>query len=154
MVVTDRPVHKIVRKASSHLIHKIYMHILCLKSCQSTSLMVICLLLLPWCTTITGYRISSNNSNSQQQPTASYRQTSKFLPEVSGPTREKTTTNSIYMWQFQVCYHYTYCSMYEEWFKLWLHRWNSLLPVNKQGLCHTSPAIYRNFTSTISYTIH
>ena len=35
--------------------------------CQSTSLMISCLLLLPWCTAITGYQISNNNSNTQQQ---------------------------------------------------------------------------------------
>jgi len=44
---------------------------------------------------ITGYWISSNNSNSQQQPTASYRQTSKSLPGASVPTRVKTSTNRI-----------------------------------------------------------
>ena len=53
------------------------------------------LLRLPWCNTITGYQISSNNSNSQQQPTADYRQTSKLLPGVSQPTRAKTTTNRV-----------------------------------------------------------
>ena len=37
---------------------------------QATSLMVSHLFLLPWCTAIAGYQISSNNSNSQQQPTA------------------------------------------------------------------------------------
>ena len=47
--------------------------------CQLTSLMVSCLLLVPWCTAITGYWICSNKSNSQQQPTAGYRQTSKSL---------------------------------------------------------------------------
>ena len=32
---------------------------------------------------ITDYQISSNNSNSQQQPTAGYRQTSKLLLGMS-----------------------------------------------------------------------
>ena len=59
-----------------------------------------CLFLLPWYTAITGYWISSNNSNSQQQPTAGYRQTRKLLPGVSQPRRVKTTTNGICKWQF------------------------------------------------------
>ena len=108
MVVIDRPVHRIVSKASSHLMHKIYMLILCLKSHLFLPVNPPNGNLSPWCTTITGYRISSNNSNSQQKPTVSYRQTSKSLPEASGPIREKTTRNRIYMWQFQVCYHYAY----------------------------------------------
>ena len=65
--------------------------------CQYTGVMVSRLLLLPWCTAITGYWISSNKSNSQQQPTAIYRQTSKSLPGASPLTRVKTTTNTIYM---------------------------------------------------------
>ena len=52
------------------------------------------LLLLPWCMVIADYHTSSDNSNSKQQPTASYRQTSKSLTSVS-ETR-KTTTNTIY----------------------------------------------------------
>ena len=41
------------------------------------------LLLLPCCMVIADYHTSSDNSNRQQQPTASYRQTSKSLPGVS-----------------------------------------------------------------------
>ena len=55
----------------------------------------------PWCTTITGYHTSSDNSNSQQQPTAGYRQTSKLLPGVSQSRRVKSTTNGICTWRFK-----------------------------------------------------
>ena len=50
---------------------------------QSTSLMVRNLLFLPWCTAITGYWISSNNSINPQLPTAGYRQRSKSLAGVN-----------------------------------------------------------------------
>ena len=33
--------------------------------------------ILPWCTAITGYQASNNNSNSQQQSTRGYKQASK-----------------------------------------------------------------------------
>ena len=61
------------------------------------------LLLLPWCTATAGYHTSSDNSNSQQQPKADYRQTSKFLQSASQPRRVKTTKNGIYTWQFKYC---------------------------------------------------
>ena len=64
--------------------------------CQLIYIMVSCLLFLPWCTAITGYRISSNNSNSQQQPTIGYRQTSKSPSGMSQPTIVKATANRIY----------------------------------------------------------
>ena len=67
----------------------------------SISLKVRCLLFLSCCIAITGYQISSNNSNSQQQPTASYRQTSKSLPGKSRPTGVKITANRIHPWQFK-----------------------------------------------------
>ena len=52
------------------------------------------LLLLLWCTAITGYKINNNNSNTQ--PSA---QTNKqLLLGKSLPTRVKTTTNKIYAW--------------------------------------------------------
>ena len=54
-----------------------------------------------WCMASTGYWISSTNSNIQQQQAADYRQTSKSLPGASPPTRMKTTTNRIYIWQFK-----------------------------------------------------
>ena len=69
--------------------------------CQYTGLMVSSLLLLPQCMAITGYQISSTNSNSQQQPTAGCRQTSKSLPSTSPPTRVKITTDTIYALQFK-----------------------------------------------------
>ena len=43
-----------------------------------------------------GYHTNSDNSDSQQQPTVSYGQTSKALPGASEPRREKTTTTGIY----------------------------------------------------------
>ena len=55
----------------------------------------------PWCTAITGYHTSSDNSNSQQQPTVAYRQTSKLLPGVSQSRRVKSTTNGICTWRFK-----------------------------------------------------
>ena len=69
--------------------------------CQLTSLRVICMLLLPWCPAITGHWICSNNSKSQQQPIAGYRQTSKLLPGAIHPTRVKATTNKIDLRQFK-----------------------------------------------------
>ena len=73
-----------------HIMPKTVTHL-----CQSTGLMV-SLLLPPWHTAIVGYWVNSNNSNSQQQPIAGYRQTSKSLPGTNLPTR---TTNRI----IQVC---------------------------------------------------
>ena len=89
---------------------------------------------LPWCTAIIGYQKSSNNSNSQQQPSTGYRQTSKPLPGTSGPTRVKTSTNRIHTWQFKYSKHYAYCSMHEQWFNLWLYHWSWLLPVHKRSI--------------------
>ena len=94
VVMIGRPVHGIANIASLRHRYKIYLYVsFCLK--QSTNLMVSQLLLLPWYTAITGYWISSNNSNSQQQLTAGYRQTSKSLPGLSWPTGVKTTTSRI-----------------------------------------------------------
>ena len=42
---------------------------------QDAGLMTSCLLLLPWCMATTGYQISSDSSNSQQQLKAGYKQT-------------------------------------------------------------------------------
>ena len=64
-------------------------------ACRSTSLLASHLLLLPWCMAIAGYGISSDNSNSQQQPIVGYKQTSKLLPGASLATRVKTTMNTI-----------------------------------------------------------
>ena len=63
---------------------------------QSTSLMASSLLLLPWCMAIAAYWIGSNNDNRQQQPTASYRQTRKWLPGTSPPTRVKPSQTELY----------------------------------------------------------
>ena len=60
-----------------------------------------CLLLLPWCTAIAGCHTSSDNSNSQQQPMADYRQISKSLLGASWLRRVKTATNGIYAWKFK-----------------------------------------------------
>ena len=60
-----------------------------------------CLLILPWCTAITGYHTISGNGNNQQQLMVGYRQKSKSLPGAMQPTRVKTTTNKIYAWQFK-----------------------------------------------------
>ena len=49
------------------------------------------LLFLPCCMVIAGYNTSSDNSNSQQQPTAGYSQTRKSLPDVSQQRRVNTT---------------------------------------------------------------
>ena len=49
-------------------------------------------LLLPWC--IYDHQIRSDNGNSQQQPTAGYKETSKSIPVTSPPTRVKATTNT------------------------------------------------------------
>ena len=57
--------------------------------CQFTGLMVSRLLLLPWCSAITGCWISSDNSHSQQQLAVKYRQTIKLLPGTSWPPRVK-----------------------------------------------------------------
>ena len=86
----------------SLLRYKIYMHVRIMPQtvtfhCQSTSLMVSYLLLLPRCTAITGYQINSNNSNSQQQPMTGYRQTNESLPGMSRRAMySEKTTNRIY----------------------------------------------------------
>ena len=89
LAVIGRPMHRMADIASSHLRYKIYTYVLCLK------LLSVLLVdqpngklpaLLPWCTAIAGYQISSDNSNSQQQPTSSYKQTSKSIP---GAVRQK-----------------------------------------------------------------
>ena len=99
------------------------------------SLPATCLMLLPpWCTAITGYHINSIISNSQQQPTASYRQTSKLLPGANWPTRVKTTTNRIYTWQFKYANTMPIYSMHKQWFNLWLYHWHSLLPVEERSI--------------------
>ena len=109
LVVTGRPTHWIAGTYNVLLpqiqdIHVCIMPETVVQLCHSSSLMVSYLLLLPWCTAITGYRISNNNSNSQQQPTTGYRQTSKVLPGVSLPITVITTTNKAYVWQFKyVC---------------------------------------------------
>ena len=64
---------------------------------RSTSLLANHLLLLPWCMTIAGYGINSDDSSSQQQPSVGYKQTSKLLPGASLATRVKTTMNIIYL---------------------------------------------------------
>ena len=61
--------------------------------CQQTGLMISHVRLLLWCIAIAGYQLSSNKSNSQQQPTAGY--LSKSLSGASLPTRVKTTTSRI-----------------------------------------------------------
>ena len=45
---------------------------------------------------ITDYRTSSDNSNGQQQPMASYRQTSELLPVASQLRRVKNATITEY----------------------------------------------------------
>ena len=72
--------------------------------CQLTSLMVSCLLLLPWCIAIAGYWISSSNSNSQQQLTASYRQASKSLSGTSWPTKSENHHKQNVHVAIQVCF--------------------------------------------------
>ena len=76
-----------------------------------------CRLLSPWCTAITGYHARSVNSNSQQQTTTGYRQTSKSLPDASQPRRVKITTNRIYMWRFKYANTMpTVLCVHEQWF--------------------------------------
>ena len=55
------------------------------------------LFLLPWCTSIAGYQINSNNSNHQQQPTTHYRQRSNHYDE-SAPTSIKPLCLLSYTW--------------------------------------------------------
>ena len=81
--------------------------------------MVSCLLPL-WCIITDGYQISSDNSNSQQQPTTGYKQTSKLLPSASSPTSMKTT--------YPTNIHTTYNSG----------------PVDKETLCNISHEICHN----------
>ena len=62
-------------------------------------------ILLPWCKTIAGYQVSSNNSTCNNQPPTSYTQTSKSLPGSILPTGAKTikTINNNYVWQCKYC---------------------------------------------------
>ena len=105
--------------------------------CQSTSLLVSCLLLLPWCSAITSCWISSDNNNSQQQPTADYRQTNKLLSDTSQPTRVKTTIHWIYKQQVKydntIASYLLFC-VHKQYFNLWLYYWHSLLPVHKRSI--------------------
>ena len=50
---------------------------------------------------VAGYQISSDNSKSQQQPNAGYKQTSKLLPGMSSPTSMKATQQTQHMWHFK-----------------------------------------------------
>ena len=54
-------------------------------------------MLFPWCTAITGYLKSSDNSKSQRSATDKQ---AKSLPGTSQPGTVKTATNGMYMWQF------------------------------------------------------
>ena len=55
------------------------------------------------CMAITDYWLSSNKINSQQQPTAGYRQSSKSLPDGVLPTRMKTTRHNIIQVTIPAC---------------------------------------------------
>ena len=48
-----------------------------------------------------GYRISNDNSNSQQKSTAGYKQINESLLGSSPPARVKTTTNTIDVRQYK-----------------------------------------------------
>ena len=107
MVVIGRLMHRIASIVCSHLkIQDIYvftMPKIVAHLYQLTSLMVSLLLLLPWCTAIAGYQLSSNNSNSWQQPTAGYRNQANHsrhkLVNIS-----ETTTNRIYVTGFEIAH--------------------------------------------------
>ena len=112
--------------------------------------MVSHLLLLPWCMAITGYQINSNNSNSQQQPTASYWQTGKLLPGASSPARVKTTTKQYMRTNSNMLILCANCSMHEQRFNLWLYCWHSLLSVEKRSImshefCHNPSEFYEYY---------
>ena len=120
-----RPARVLVIDLCTEFRYKICIHIHIMPEtvahlCQLTTLMISHQLLLPWCTAITGYWISSNNINHQQKLTTIYRKTSKLLPDTGQLTRGKTNKQNIHM-RIQVCKHYAYCSMYKKWFNLWLH---------------------------------
>ena len=118
--------------------------------------MVSHLLLLPWCTAITGYWIGSNNSNSQQQPTSGYKQTSKSLLDASQPTRVKTTTSRIYAWESEDVNTMPAVLCTNSGF-VWGYVMPSTSTCRKKKhhpMCHMKfGLIYINFISTILYTI-
>ena len=131
MVAIGRSVYRITSIMSSHLRYKIYcIHnmsetITCLN--QLSCLVVRHLLLLPWCTAITGYWVSSNYSNCQQK------------------TNWWLATN-----KQAKCYQ-AYCSMHKKWFNLWLYHWCSLLPIVKKYI--TSCAMWHLLQSIAIYWV-
>ena len=111
-----------------------------------TCLIVSRLLFLPWCSAITGYWIgSSNNSNSQQQTTTGYRQTSKLLPGANLPTRVKTITTEFTHDNLTML---TLCILFYAWVMV------KSVAICRQKKCHIThhvkfAVIHWNFTNTI-----
>ena len=103
VVLIGRLMHGVMSIAPPSLRYKIYVHIRIIvwSSCLSWPVDLTkfsCLLLLPWYTAITGYHMSSDNSNSLQKPMAGYRQMSKSLLDTSQPRKMQSITNGIYVW--------------------------------------------------------
>ena len=152
--------YRIVSIASSCLRYKIYTYVLCLKQssffASQPSLIVNWLPFLPWCTAITGYWISSNNSNSQQHPTINHRLTSKLLSGVSWPHKsETTTTENTYDNSSMLML----CLLFNAWalvlyVSILLASTSACRQKKHHVKCHMKfAAFYQNFTSTISCII-
>ena len=93
VVLIGRLMHGVMSIAPPSLRYKIYVHIRIIVWSSRLSWPVdltkfSCLLLLPWYTAITGYHMSSDNSNSHQKPMAGYRQMSKSLLDTSQPRKK------------------------------------------------------------------
>ena len=118
MAVISRPVHRVAGRVSSDCRYRIYTYVLCLKQspvCQYTSLMVNCLLILPWCTANADCELSSNKSNTHAATTNHQLYTNFNKPIV---TRCKSADKSE-----------NYND--KQWVNLWLYRLHSLLLVDK-----------------------
>ena len=111
--------------------------------------MVGCLLLLTWCMAILvkGHAVKIVIVSKNQQPA-----TDKNII-ASKPTRMKIITNTMLV-TIQIWSHYTYCSMYEQWFDPWLYDWSSFLPVDEKYHITNHVifvVIHHNSTSKILY---
>ena len=111
-------------------------YILCLKQTPvpASTPTASCLLLLPWCTVITGYQINSDNSNSQQQPTTGNKQTNRYqiaITNIVKPPKVIATYTCKNSSMLSLCLLF----MAKQWIRSnmwWLYRWCSLLPVEKK----------------------
>ena len=81
-------------------------------SCLSLPVDGYCLLLLPRCMVFTGYHVNSNNSNSQQQPTAGYKQANHYQMPVHQDCRQKKHYVTCHMKFAAIHHNFTNLTLY------------------------------------------